>query len=435
MRWMRVLQQGASVLLAAALVACGTTQAAPDLAPSSGPNSSSSQSAPQAPPAAPPQAAAPAPAAPAPAPAVRALTATTVQVPAQFRQGAFSQDRQLQLAEGFSISVFALVPNARSLTLAPWGEILVSLPTQGRITGLRDADGDGVAETQRTVLSGLQCPYGMAFKDDYLYVAESSRVDRFKHNNGEAFGPAEQVVGDFPQSGCGAHHFRPLTFDWSGAFYVAFGSSCNVCVEPDDRRGSVWRYTLDGGAAEYARGLRNVVDLTVRPETGEVWVATNERDELGDAVPPEPITAISPGQNYGWPFCYWNGSAWAVDRRVPARNPGCTGLTEYYGLQAHSAPLGIAFYSQNSFPADLNGSGFVAMHGSWNHSQGVGFKLVRIPFADGAPQPAQDFVSGWMTGRPQDAWGRPVDVQEGADGALYLSDDRAGAVYRIAYTN
>jgi glucose/arabinose dehydrogenase len=430
MRWMRELRRGASVLLAAALVACGTTQAAPELSPASGANAAAQQSAPQAA----PQAAAPAPAAPAPAPGVRGTTATTVQVPAQLRQGAFSQDRQLQIAEGFSISVFALVPNARSLTLAPWGEILVGLPEAGRIAGLRDADGDGIAETQRTVLSGLQCPYGMAFKDDYLYVAQSSRVDRFRHNNGDAFGSAERVVGDFPQSGCGAHHYRPLTFDWSGAFYVGFGSSCNVCVEPDERRGSVWRYTLDGGAAEFARGLRNVVDLTVKPDSGEVWVATNERDALGDNVPPEPITAISPGQNYGWPFCYWNGSAWAVDTRVPARNPACTGLTQYYGLPAHSAPLGIAFYTQTRFPADVAGSGFVALHGSWNHSTGVGFKLVRFPFAEGAPQPAEDFVSGWLTGRPQDAWGRPVDVQEGADGALYLSDDRAGAVYRIAYT-
>ena len=145
------------------------------------------------------------------------MTATTVQVPAQLRQGAFSQDRQLQIAEGFSISVFALVPNARSLTLAPWGEILVGLPSEGRIAGLRDGDGDGVAETQRTVLSGLQCPYGMAFKDDYLYVAESNRVDRFKHNNGEAFGPAEQVVGSFPQSGLRRPPLPPPDFRLVGS--------------------------------------------------------------------------------------------------------------------------------------------------------------------------------------------------------------------------
>ena len=366
--------------------------------------------------------------------APRALAATTVQVPAPFRQGAFSQDRQLQIAEGFSIAVFALVPGARAMTVAPWGEILVSQPGQGRIAGLRDTDGDGAAEAQRTVLSGLQCPYGMAFRDDYLYVAQSTRIDRFRSAGDGAFGPAEQVVGGLPQSGCGPHHYRPLTFDWSGALYTAFGSSCNVCEEPDGRRGTVWRYTLDGNGAEYARGLRNVVDLAIHPASGALWVATNERDMLGNDVPQEPVTAIDQGANYGWPHCYWDNQGWAVDTRVPNRNPSCAGLTGYYGLPAHTAPLGISFYTQGAFPADVAGSAFAALHGSWNHTQGVGFKLLRIPFADGAPQPAEDFVAGWMTGRPQDAWGRPVDVQEGLDGALYLSDDRAGAVYRITFS-
>jgi len=170
----------------------------------------------------------------------RATLAATVQVQPQLRRGAFSQDRRLQLPEGFSIGVFALVGGARSLALAPWGELLVTQPGQGRIVALRDADGDGTAESQRPLAESLQCPYGMAFQGDYLYVAQSSRIERFKHNGG-GLGPAELVVGGLPQSSCGPHHYRPLTFDANGYFYVAFGSSCNVCVEGDQRRGTVWQ--------------------------------------------------------------------------------------------------------------------------------------------------------------------------------------------------
>lgn len=376
------------------------------------------------------------PQAPQPAPLgrPRGMTSTALQVPGPFRRGVFSQDRQLQVPEGFAVSVYALVPGARSMTVAPWGEILVSQPSEGRITGIRDADADAVAEVQRPILAGLQCPYGMAFRDDYLYVAQSAKVERFRHNGGETFGPPELVMGGLPASGCAPHHYRPLTFDWAGNFYVAFGSSCNVCVEGDTRRGTVWQYSPNGEGREYARGLRNVVDLTIDPVLGGLWVATNERDALGDDIPPEPVTAVAQGADYGWPFCFWNNGSWAVDARVPARNPGCSGLTPYYGLPAHTAPLGITFAPQGVLPSDMTGSAFVAQHGSWNHSQGVGFKVTRIPFTDNVPQQPQDFVTGWMTGRPQDAWGRPVDVQDGPDGALYVSDDHAGAIYRVSFT-
>ncbi|MGH2368191.1 MAG: PQQ-dependent sugar dehydrogenase [Chloroflexota bacterium] len=364
------------------------------------------------------------------------LVPTTLRVPEAFRRGAFSQDRQLQIQEGFSIAVYALVSGARSMAVAPWGELLVTQPGQGQIMGLRDADGDGAAEAQRALLSGLQCPYGMAFRDQYLYVAQSTKVERFPHNSGAGFGPAEVVIGGLPQSSCGPHHYRPLTFDGAGYYYVAFGSSCNVCVESDPRRGTVWQFTPDGGAREFARGLRNTVDLTINPANGQLWGATNERDMLGDDVPPEPVAPIIEGANYGWPYCYRNGERWVVDTRVPARNPDCSGLTSYYGIQAHTAPLGITFYTGSQFPAAYASAAYVSLHGSWNRSVGVGYKVIRIPFAGDAPQPAADFVAGWLTGPrgPQDAWGRPVDVQVGPDGALYVSDDRAGAIYRVTYT-
>jgi glucose/arabinose dehydrogenase len=358
-----------------------------------------------------------------------------IQAAPAVRQGAFAQDRQLQLPEGFSAGVYALVSGARSLAVAPWGELLVTQPSQGRIVGLRDADGDGVADAQRPLAEGLQCPYGMAFKDDYLYVAESTKVERFAHNNGAGLGSPEVVVGGLPQSGCGPHQYRSLAFDLAGYFYVGFGSSCNVCVESDTRRGTVWQFTPDGGAREFARGLRNTVDLAVNPTTGELWGAVNERDELGDNIPADPVTAIAEGANYGWPYCYWADGKWNVDTRVPARNPTCSGLSTYNGIQAHSAPLGLTFYTQSQFPSEFAGNVFVALHGSWNRSDATGYKVIRIPFANNQPQAPVDFATGWLTSQrgPANSWGRPVDTRVGPDGALYVSDDQAGAIYRITY--
>ncbi|CAA9281684.1 MAG: L-sorbosone dehydrogenase [uncultured Chloroflexi bacterium] len=373
------------------------------------------------------------------------LAPVTVGVPAPFRRGPFAQDRQLQIQRGFSISVFGLVPRARSMAVTPWGELLVTQPNQGQIVGLTDGDGDGVAEQTRVVAQGLECPYGMDFRDGHLYVAQSTRVDRFAFGEPAGFGKAERVVSALPPSGCAPHHYRPLAIDAAGNLYVAFGSSCNVCVEADARRGTVWQYTPDGNGREYARGLRNVVDLQVHPVTGQLWVATNERDSLGDDVPPEPVGPVQEGADYGWPFCFWNGAGWQQDTRVPGRNPTCQGLTPYNGIQAHSAPLGLTFYQGSGgaatsasgatgrVPDDYVGTAFVGLHGSWNRTEGTGFKVVRIPAADGNPAPAEDLIAGWLTGPrgPGDAWGRPVDVKVGVDGALYVSDDVAGAVYRV----
>jgi glucose/arabinose dehydrogenase len=365
----------------------------------------------------------------------RQMVSTTVAVPASLREGPFAQDRQLQIREGFAIAVFARVAGARSMAMAPWGELLVTQPRQGRIVALRPTGDAAAPAADRGLAEGLQCPYGMAFHDGRLYVAQSTKVERFAYDERGALGPAEVVVDGLPQSGCSAHHYRPLAIDAGGNLYVAFGSSCNVCVEEDPRRGTVWRYAPDGSVREYARGLRNVVDLEFHPETGELWGVTNERDQLGDDVPPDPVGPIQVGADYGWPYCYWDGSRWVVDTRVPASNPNCQGLTEHYGVQAHSAPLGITFAAETQLPPEYQGSAFVGLHGSWNRSEGTGFKVIRVPIVNGQPRPAEDFITGWLTGPrgPGDAWGRPVDVQTAPDGSLFVSDDGAGAVYRITF--
>lgn len=365
------------------------------------------------------------------------LAETTIAVPDRLRRGAFAQRRTLDAPPGVAVSVFALVDRPRALTWAPWGEWLVSRPLAGEVVGLRDTDGDGVADATRVVLSGLSCPYGTVVRGDDLFVAQATSIARFAHGGGEGLpAPLASPVTGLPDSRCGAHHFRPLAIDADGNFFIAFGSSCNVCVEADPRRGTIWRYAPDGRGAEFAGGLRNVVDLAFDPVTGLLWAATNERDNLGDDIPPEPVMPVVAGADYGWPYCYWSGTGWLADGRVPTRNASCQGLTEYHGAQAHSAPLGVGFLAGTAFPEEMRRSAFAAFHGSWNRSTQTGFKLVRIVLdAAGNPSAVEDFVTGWNRGTrgPGDAWGRPVDLQEGPDGAIYVSDDVAGAIYRITW--
>lgn len=364
----------------------------------------------------------------------------TLHVPPQFRSGQLTQDRTTYLPPDFAISVYvAGLGSVRSLVVSPGNDLLATIPSQGRIVALRDLNQDGVADGIEDVATGLTCPYGMVFFEGYLYVAQTTQITRHAYAEGEvAVGPPEVVVDGLPPAGCAPHHFRPLAIDANRMLYTAFGSTCNVCVEQDPRRGQVWQFPVDGGEGRaFATGLRNVVDLTIDPTTGELWGVVNERDQLGDNVPPDMVTIIHDSANYGWPYCYQTeAGGWAVDTRVPRGNPACEGLTPpTVPIQAHSAPLGLASYAAEQFPAEYHGNVFVGLHGSWNRSEGTGFKVIRILFADGQPQPPQDFATGWLIGPrgPNDAWGRPVAVAVAPDGSLFVSDDRAGAVYRIAY--
>ena len=328
--------------------------------------------------AAPTAAAPPATAAPgAPALSVdtRTLVATPLQVPAQFQRGPFTRPRELQLVTGFQISVFAAdLPGVRTMAVAPNGGLYATLPARGRIVGLPDRNGDGVVDSVETVASGLDCPYGMVFHGGGLYVALSGQVVRYAYVPGEwAVGSPEVIVDGLPDSGCQPHHFRGLAIDGAGMLYVSLGSTCNVCIERDGRRGGVMQYRPDGtGERQYATGLRNPVGLTINPTTGELWTVVNERDLLGDDIPPDMVTTVQEGAHYGWPFCYQRGDgAWVVDDRVPARNPSCAELTApTVPVQAHSAPLGLAFYDGEQFPAAYRGDLFVGYHGSWNRSRG-----------------------------------------------------------------
>ncbi len=429
----RVLAIVLLILAGVALVACGEA-AAPGAVSTQAAGGGAAVST-----AAAPQATA-VPGAPAFSVDTRTLVATQLQVPAQFQRGPFARPRELQLVSGFQISVFAAdLPGVRTVAVTPSGDLYATLPARGRIVGLPDRNGDGVVDSVETVASGLDCPYGMVFHEGALYVALSRQVVRYAYVPGElAVRSPEVIVDGLPESGCQPHHYRGLAIDDAGMLYVSLGSSCNVCIERDGRRGGVMQYRLDGtGGRQYATGLRNPVGLTINPATGRLWTVVNERDLLGDDIPPDMVTTVQEGAHYGWPFCYQRGDgAWVVDDRVPARNPTCAELTApTVPVQAHSAPLGLAFYTGEQFPAAYRGDLFVGYHGSWNRRQATGYKVVRIRFINGQPQPPLDFARGWLAGPrgPADAWGRPVEPVVGGDGSLYVTDDRTNAIYRISY--
>ncbi len=340
---------------------------------------------------------------------------------------------RLRVPPGFAIAVFArdLGP-ARLLAVDPRGTLLVSVPRTGRVLALPDDDGDGRADRIVVVARDLDLPHGLAFHGGALYVAETGRVVRFAYDAAarRAAGAPAVVVPDLPRRG--SHWTRTIAVGPDGGLYVSVGSSCNDCEERDPRRAAVTRYELDGtGERRVATGLRNAVGLAFRPGTGELWATVNGRDWLGDDRPAEYVTRIEPGGFYGWPWCHWDAAGGLfLDPDLP-RPERCRDVARPTLLyQPHTAPLGLTFYTGTRFPPEYRGDLFVALHGSWNRSTPAGYKVIRVRLAGSAPS-AEDFATGWLAdGR---AWGRPVDVAVGADGQLYVSDDRQGVVYRIAH--
>ena len=338
----------------------------------------------------------------------------------------------VRLPPGFAIEVFArdLGP-ARFLAVDPAGTLLVSVPRTGRVLALPDDDGDGRADGSIVVADGLQLPHGLAFHQGALYVAETGRVLRLPYDPARrrTTGPATVVVPDLPPRG--GHWTRTIVFGPDGHLYVSVGSSCNNCEESDARRGAILRYAADGsGGSRFATGLRNAVGLAFRPGTDELWATVNGRDWLGDDRPAEYVTRVVGGGFYGWPYCHWDPTGLVPDPDLGAPDRCRQVARPSFLYQAHSAPLGLAFYTGSQFPPEYRGDLFVALHGSWNRPAPVGYKVIRVRLDDGGPR-ASDFVTGWLSGSR--GWGRPVDLAVGRDGSLFLSDDHQGLVYRIRY--
>jgi glucose/arabinose dehydrogenase len=338
----------------------------------------------------------------------------------------------INLPAGFGISVFsAALSSPRMMTLGPDDQLTVADRGAGRIVRLPDRDGDGVADGLEVIAGDLRAPSSIAFyADGSLYVGETTQVLRLSApDEAGVFQKREVIVGGLPDGG---HSTRTVLFgpDWATLF-VSIGSSCNVCVEEDERRATIVRYNPDGsGEKIYARGLRNAVGITFRPGTNELWATNNGRDWLGDDLPPETIYVVEGEDDAGWPYCH-SGRIEDPDFGGPNACDGV--LAPAVEMQAHSAPLGLTFYSGQQFPDEYHGDLFVAFHGSWNRTTPTGYKVVRIPMQNGSPGPVQDFATGWLR-EDGSNWGRPVDVLTAADGSLYVSDDSAGVIYRIFYS-
>lgn len=336
----------------------------------------------------------------------------------------------LHLPPGFRANVYAYnLVGVRFFTFGPDGTLYAAIRGPGQIVAFSGVDAQGRAQRTWVVADGLFDPTSVVYHDGALYVGEQTRVTRLPLGpDGKATG-RQVIVDNLPKGG--NHVTRTALFGPDGALYVSIGSSCNDCVETDPHRASVWRYNPDGsGGRPYARGLRNAVGMAINPSTDEIWVTDMGRDLMGDDTPPETIYALKDGANYGWPYCH---AGTIIDPDLG--HPGsCDGVQQpLLDMQAHSAPLGLAFYTAQQFPARWRGL-FVAFHGSWNRTVPTGYKVVYIPLdpSGHVAGPAEDFATGWLQG--SDASGRPVGLAVGPDGALYVSDDKANMIYRIAYS-
>ena len=345
---------------------------------------------------------------------------------------------QLKTPAGFHISVFAdNIDSARMMIFTPGGVLLASESGEGKVVALPDSKHTGKAERTIDVLSGLNEPHGLAFYQGKLYVAENDKVQSYDWDEASLKASNPKKLADLPTGG--GHSTRSILFH-GGKMYISAGSSCNVCIEKDSRRATVMEFNPDGsGQKIFAKGLRNAVGLALNPKTDTVWVTVNGRDYLGDDLPPETVYDLGKdGGDGGWPFCYGD--------RVPDSNftkPGdgrCnTVLEPKVQMQAHSAPLGLAFYQGSQFPSEYQNNIYIAFHGSWNRSVPTGYKIVRVKLDDkGQPQGgAQDFITGWLAPgeTKRGRWmGRPVGIVFGSDGTMYVSDDSGGVIYRVTYT-
>ena len=341
---------------------------------------------------------------------------------------------QLTVPNGFQVAYFARnLPGVRFMALGPDGAVYASEPGAGKVVRLWDVDGDGVADSVATAVSGLDHPHGLAFHGGYLYIAGTSRVVRVRLDADGRATASPQTLVSLP--GGGGHWTRTVVFGADSMMYVSIGSSCNLCVETNTERASVMRFDADGQQGErFAFGLRNAVGMAVNPSTHEMWVSQNERDNLPpdhQNLPPEEINILHEGGDYGWPYCY-------TDHGTAVPNPEyhdaarCAGtVPAALEMQAHSAPLGITFLTgASAFPEDYRGDLLVAFHGSWDRNVPTGAKVVRVHVANGVPASYEDFVAGWQRADGS-RWGRPVDVMVYKDGTVLVSDDLAGAIYRV----
>jgi glucose/arabinose dehydrogenase len=337
---------------------------------------------------------------------------------------------------GFQVNIFAKdLKHPRFMAVAPNGDIFVTETGASQITILRDPQNSGGAQENEVFAGNLKQPFGIAFHEDYVYVGNTGEVVRYRYDKktSKRLGEAEHIL-DLPPGG--GHFTRTVAFSADGTkLYVSVGSSSNIDIEKDSRRAAILVADPDGKNSRlYASGLRNAVGLAIDPTTGEVWAAVNERDELGNDLPPDYLTSVKDGEFFGWPYSYIGSN---VDPRVKPQKPELVAKAVIPDvlLGAHVAPLQFAFYTGKEFPGSYRGGVFVAEHGSWNRKPRAGYQVTFVGFKDGkaAVDPAP-FLTGLVPDPDgKNVNGRPVGVAVAQDGALLVSDDGAGVIYRVTY--
>jgi glucose/arabinose dehydrogenase len=338
---------------------------------------------------------------------------------------------RLAAPAGMRVQVYSAdVPLARVMVFTPEGDLIVSRTRAGIVSLLeRDRNADGVADGHRVLFENLDGPHGLALHDGWLYVAERTSISRvrFDSKTGTASGSLEPVLTGLTTDGF--HQTKTIGIGPDGWLYLAHGSSCNACVEKDPRRATMMRLRPDGSGAEiHATGLRNSVGFDWAPWDGLLYATDNGRDLLGDDFPPDELNRIEQGRFYGWPYVNGFGVA---DPDLGGNYAGDPVPTHpVHGFRPHNAPLGIHFVRAAKLPAGYERTALVALHGSWNRSTPDGYKVVALRWRDDGTIDESDFLTGFLS----DAGiiGRPAFVTEGPDGAIYVSDDYAGVVYRVS---
>jgi glucose/arabinose dehydrogenase len=318
------------------------------------------------------------------------------------------------------------------MVVSPRGILFVGTRHAGKVYAVLDSNRDDIADEVVTIDAGLNMPNGVAFRDGALYVAEVNRILRYDNiENRLRTRPKPVIVNDdFPKD---KHHgWKYIAFGPDGMLYVPVGAPCNVCQKKDHRYASIMRMNPDGSGLEvFARGIRNTVGFDWHPATGELWFTNNGRDWMGDDLPPDTLHhAPVKGLDFGFPYCHGGDlpdPEFGNIRRCEEFTPPAI------KLGPHVAPLGMKFYTGQQLPARYHHQIFIAEHGSWNRSIPIGYRITLINLEKNKPVKYAVFAEGWLQG--EKAWGRPVDIYVMKDGALLVSDDRAGVIYRITYAN
>lgn len=342
----------------------------------------------------------------------------------------------LQVPEGYEVALWAEgFSDPRQATVAPNGDVLVVESGAHRISRLRDTDNDGKPDSRSILLArGLNRPFGIAFHDGYLYVGNETSVVRVRYEPGQETIEAEpEVVTRLPGGG---HWTRNIVFHPDGKkLYVAVGSASNV-AEEEPRRAAILEMNPDGTEERiYASGLRNPVGLGFHPTSGQLWTVVNERDGLGDDLPPDYATSVREGAFYGWPYAYIGNHP---EPRMNGKRPDLVAQSVVPDvlIQAHSAPIGLHFYTGSMFPREMKGQLFVALHGSWNRSRRTGYKVIRVHLDENghALGSYEDFLVGWSPDpdRPE-VWGRPAGFAQLVDGSLLVLEDGGDTIWRVIY--